>query len=273
MKKRLLFCVFMVGSVLAASKTSYKSSDHVNIQIVKVDKTIENANTSIEIIIPEENEVISSSSVKVQMRVLGFPLKINSDFERKDEIFNYPVGQSIHVVLDDNPYFIVTEKRVDPFDDEALYFQAIYEFDLPDNLTSGFHSLRAFLCRSYGESLKNKKTFSAIGFYYKDKEEDKKVSLNKPYLLYNEPSYNGYYLDRQPILLDFLVKNCALSKDGYRVKLKIDDRTVEYLDDLGPYYIYGLGKGSHTIEIELVDKGLALVHGNINKIKKTIKIH
>lgn len=44
------------------------------------------------------------------------------------------------------------------------------------------------------------------------------------------------------------------------------------LTEWAPYYLYGLEKGDHTIEIELLDPKNALAVGSYNRIKRTISI-
>ena len=134
------------------------------------------------------------------------------------------------------------------------------------------HTIRAFLCRSYGESLKGSKCFSAVYFFIKDKKIDRSMSLRTPYLTYNEPSEHVTYSVDVPVLLDFYIHNCELSKDGYKVKLSIDDEHIMDLDKWRPYYIYGLKKGKHIVRLQLLDAEGAEAPGVFNDVKQKIKV-
>ena len=270
MKKYLIKIFIVLVVILAAVYAHDKFWKTDKIQVVKVESTVENDNAKLKIVFPKRNEQERYLPIKLQFRVEGFPLKINSDFERKDALYNYDYGQSIHVMVDNKPYFPVVQQRVDPNNDEADYYQAFYEATLDGPLSSGPHVIRAFLARSYGESLKNDQTFDSIVFYYKTKK--KTLSLNKPYLTFNEPSTKVVYQSHKPILLDFIIKNTELSTDGYKVKLSIDHKNVRYLSEEAPYFIYGLAKGSHLIDLQLVDGKGRPVSGSFNSVKKVIKV-
>ncbi len=133
------------------------------------------------------------------------------------------------------------------------------------------HILRAFPCRSFGESLKCDKCHIAMPFYYQDKKPTLDVDLSAPYLTYNEPQ--GTFEDpSQPILLDFYISNCTLSKDGYKVRITIDDGNQRFLYGWGPYYIYGLKPGTHRIQLELIDPQNEQVPGIFNDVTRTFTI-
>ena len=132
------------------------------------------------------------------------------------------------------------------------------------------HLLRAFPVRSYNESLKGRNTFLAIPFYVKSKQDNKEIDLSKPYLTYNQPV--GKYKAGRPVLLDFLIKNCQLTKDGYKVRLNIDGVHERLLTDWIPYYIYGLVKGTHKIHLELLSPQNTVVPGVFNNVWQEITI-
>ena len=98
--------------------------------------------------------------------------------------------------------------------------------------------------------------------------------LDKPYLTYNEPQ-GEFIVDKRnpkPILLDFYIHNCELSKDGYKVRLTIDNANQRILNSWQPYYIYGLKKGTHKIRLELLDPENSLLPGMFNKVERTIVV-
>jgi hypothetical protein len=71
--------------------------------------------------------------------------------------------------------------------------------------------------------------------------------------------------------LDFLISNCELTPDGYKVRLTIDGNVHRTLTSWQPYYIYGLSKGKHTIRLELLNKE-EKVPGSFNDVTRTIYV-
>jgi hypothetical protein len=241
-----------------------------NIQVVPVEPTPEPDDIAIRIQYPSEGRVEKKNPVRVEMRIDWFPLGVDTDLPRKDEIFDSKSGQCLHVFVDDQDYFTVCEALFDAVDDHDEYFDQIAEFDIPFSLTPGLHVIRAFPCRSFGESLKKPKNSVAKTFYF-EKKDSKTFDLNQPYLTYNEPQ--GSFEDpNKPILLDFYINNCTLSKDGYKVRLTIDGANQRFLYDWVPYYIYGLGKGEHTIRLELISPQNTPVAGPFNDVQKKFTI-
>lgn len=98
------------------------------------------------------------------------------------------------------------------------------------------------------------------------------MDLSAPYLTYNIPVGSYNLEEGDPILLDFYIKNCELSPDGYKVKLSIDGKEIATLTEWRPYYIYGLKKGKHTIGLQLLDRKNNLDQGEFNNVEETIHI-
>ena len=241
------------------------------LRVVPVKKTPESETVATKIIFPRPYEVKMSSPLNVQLRVEGFPLGVMTEGERAKEIYNSPQGQSIHVILDQEPYQLFTELSEDSFDENRGFYDRMVSFSL-SNLSPGMHTLRLFPARSYGESLKGEGTFAAQIFYFqeKDQKEGAEVDLSKPFLTYNEPQ--GVYHREEPILLDFLLSNCELSENGFKVLLKVDGKEVERLAKSAPFYLYGLSSGKHLIELELLDHEDKVVPGIFNVTKREIEI-
>lgn len=185
---------------------------------------------------PENGEIIDSDSVRVV-------------FEAK----NFVVGEKMFlgVVLDNGP-------RLVHHSNEPLYLASLYE---------GRHIVRAFPMKSWGESVKDLNSLATVQFYVK-KNNSELLNLNLPMLTYNEPvgTYRGEKAKR--ILLDFLVSNVVLSKNGYKVVYTLDDgRPVELTTD-SPIYLTNLKPGSHNIVLELVDKNGNLAEGNFVRTQR-----
>ena len=105
-------------------------------------------------------------------------------------------------------------------------------------------------------------------------KENPNIDLSQPYLTYNAPQGEYPYNSKrpQPILLDFYITNCELSKDGYKVRLTIDNDVKRNLISWQPYYIYGLAPGTHKIRLELLDPQNSKVSGQFNDVQRTFTI-
>lgn len=238
-----------------------------------VNRTSESDTVVLVIAMPKNGAVVPSNPVWMQFRVDGFSLGAGSQFERADELVETDMGQTIHVVVDDRPYFPINNPALDPYIQEGWYYDTGYRFQIPFNLSQGEHLLRVFPARSYGESLKGDKTFFVSTFYIGGKTSSLKYDFSKPYLTYNEPSNQFYLVEGKPVLLDFYVSNCELTTDGYKVRLTIDKKVNRLLTSWQPYYLYGLKKGTHTIRLELLNSSGKLVSGPFSDIEQTITIH
>ncbi len=244
------------------------------IQVVPVDPSPDPDHVETRIRYPKENEMKTSAPVKGQIRLDGIALGVDTEQPRKREIWNDEEGQSLHIFIDNQPYFAVNEAFIDALDDVENYYDQTADFEIPFKLQPGMHVIRTFPVRSYNESVKSDKAFTASIFYYQEKKGNPQVDLSQPYLTYNEPQgeydYNKKRL--QPILLDFYITNCELSKDGYKVRLTIDSDNLRTLTAWQPYYIYGLKKGMHRIRLELLDPQNKPVPGLFNDTTRTIVI-
>jgi hypothetical protein len=242
------------------------------IQVVSVDPTRDPDHVETKILYPKGNELKKSSPVKGQIRVDGIALGVDTEQPRKKEIWNDPEGQSLHIFIDNQPYFVVNEAFIEALDDVDDYFDQTADFEIPFKLQPGIHVIRVFPVRSYNESVKSQKAFAVSVFYYQEKKDNPQIDLTKPYLTFNEPQgeYDYDPKNQQPILLDFYITNCELSKDGYKIRLTIDNENQRILTSWQPYYIYGLKKGQHRIRLELLDPQNNYVSGLFNDVTRTI---
>jgi hypothetical protein len=243
-----------------------------DIQVVPVSPAPSFNNMELRLQYPDEGAVVSKNPVQIEFRMDWFPLGIESEYSRKYEIYNDPKGQSIHVFIDGHDYFEINEAIFDADDNYDEFFDQIANWSIPFDLSPGLHIIRAFPCHSFGESIKQSKCFVSGTFYYKEKKGTTSIDLHQPFLTYNEPqgSFEG---GTKPILLDFFVTNCTLSKDGYKVRLTIDDQNQRFLYDWVPYYIYGLPKGTHKIRLELINPQNEPVPGLFNTVTRMITIY
>lgn len=264
-----------LGSMLVISVAGFaqqEKQEKEEVRVLPVARTPESNTTSVTVSVPKNGTVLKGSRVWIQTRVDGFPLGMDSQFDRKTEVVGTKMGQTLHVVIDNDPYFAVNEPALDPFNEEGYYYDTNYKFQVPRSLEDGEHVARVFPARSYGESLKGEQTFSVIVFYVNTKNDKRKYDLSKPYLTYNEPSDRMPLVEGKPVLLDFYISNCELSRDGYKVRLKIDGKVIRTLISWQPYYIYGLKRGTHVVELELLDPSGKVVNGPFSTAERTITV-
>jgi len=259
-----------MSSLLLFTFTSY-SGDKSQLRIVPVDPSPEATNIDVTIQYPEDNELKNSLPIHVQVRVDGFPLGIETMLPRREEIRACPKGQTIRVAIDDQPYILLNEDDApsDAFDNHDLYFRQSVETLIKNNIKPGDHLIRAYPAYSYGEAIRGDGTYNASLFCFK-KQGITKIDLKQPMITYNEPQ--GVFSGSKPILLDFLLTNCELSEDGYKVRMSIDGSVFKIITSYQPYYLYGLGKGSHTIQLELIDRKNNPVNNLFSSPSRTISI-
>lgn len=244
------------------------------VRVVPVKPSPESNTVVTKIIFPRPYENKRKTPINVQLRVEGFPLGVMTQNDRAKEIYNDPEGQAIHVIIDNHPYLMYNQSFEDSFDENREFYDKIVSFHIPFSLKPGQHVIRVFPARSYGESLKGNGPFAAEVFYYQDRKKSDTLNLDLkgPYLTYNEPQGRYPAGNQEPILLDFLLSNCELSKDGYKVRLTIDGSEIAKLIEYVPYYLYGLTPGDHKVRLELLDKDNQLVPGFFNVTERDIHI-
>ena len=244
------------------------------IDVVCVPSTPRSNHVTTKIIFPRPYENKRKTGVNVQLRLAGFPLGVATQNERAKKIYNHPDGQSIHIVIDNHPYLVYNQSFEDSFDGNNAFYDKIISFPIPFHLSPGMHVIRAFPTRSYGESMKENACFSTAIFYFQDRKKNDvlNIDLQKPYLTYNEPQGKYPLKKGTPILIDFLLSNCDLSPDGYKVQLSIDGKKIKMLTSYAPYYLYGLDQGKHTVKLELLDSDSHIVPGFFNVTEREIKI-
>lgn len=263
--------MMLVATVLADRPPEANRS---NIRTMPVARSAESTTIVLAISTPKPGQLLSANPVWVQFRIDGYALgAASSQFDRANEIAVCKMGQTIHFVIDNMPYFAINEPALDPFDESGFYYNTRYKFQLPFRLKDGIHTIRAFPARSFGESLKGENAFVARNFYVGDEENNPQIDLSQPYITYNEPSDQVRNEEGKPVLLDFLVSNAELSSDGYKVRVSIDGKVNRIVTSYQPFYIYGLKKGKHTVRLELLGEENKLVPGIFNDVQQTFTVH
>lgn len=248
------------------------ADDKEPIQILPVSPTPESNTVILAVNSPKNGEVKTRNPVWIQFRLDGYPLGTNPTFDRANELAVSKKGQTVHVIIDDNPYIAVDEQPLDPFNEDGWYYDTTYKFEVPYALKNGMHVIRIFPARAFGEGLKGENAFQVTTFYIGSKEIGPEINLKKPFLTYNEPGGQIPLRAGQPVLLDFYVSNCELSSDGYKVLVTIDGKIKRTLVSWQPYYIYGLPAGKHTIRLQLMDPQGKQVSGPFNDVSRTIVV-
>ena len=270
----LVFATLFLGMSQPVSSDKSVNRSNEEIRVLPVARAPESESVILRTVRPQENAVLSGNPVWIQFRIDGYALGADSSqFPRADEIAISDMGQTVHVIVDNRPYFSINEPEINPFNEEGYYRETSYKFEMPFNLREGMHTIRMFPARSFGESLKGENTFQASVFYLGHTSSRSDMNLSQPYLTYNEPSIHTELTEAKPILLDFLVTNCELTSDGYKVRLTIDGKINRVLTSWQPYYIYGLPQGKHTIHLELLDSHGKIVSGVFNSVEQQIVVH
>ncbi|MBI2812058.1 MAG: hypothetical protein HYX67_14675 [Candidatus Melainabacteria bacterium] len=271
---RMTAALFLTCTAGFAAHLDDQTANPKEIQVVPVDPSPDPNEVETKILYPKQNELRKSSPIKGQIQVEGVALGVDTEMPRRKDIWNDPEGQSIHVFIDNQPYFSLNEALIDALDDIGNYYDQTAEYEIPFKLQPGMHIIRAFPVRSFNESYKSDRAFTSSVFYYQEKKGNPQIDLSKPFLTYNEPQgeYDYNKNNPQPILLDFYVTNCSLSRDGYKVRLTIDNDNQRILTAWQPYYIYGLKKGMHRIRLELLNPQNKTVNGMFNDVQRTIVI-
>ncbi len=258
--------------LIQAAELEERAANPGGIRVVTVDPTPEPDHIETKIIFPKKGELKTSTPIGIQVKLEGWPLGTDSEFPRKKQIYNNPDGQTLHVIIDNYPYFELNEAFITAVDDSEEYYDQTLEFDIPFDLDEGQHLIRIFPARSFCESIKDE-GFATRIFYYLDADKNSnRYDITQPYLTYNEPQGNYKYSPKTPILLDFIISNVMLSRDGYKVRLTIDKKDKRTLTSQNPYFIYGLQPGKHEIRLELLDSENVLVPGPLNTVSRTITI-
>lgn len=263
--------IFYLMSLILSAAPNQPIEENMGVRTMPVSRTPESSTIILKIVIPQDGQVVPVPA-SVQFRIDGFALGAASQFERASEVVVSELGQTVHVVIDDQPYFPINEPAIDPFDEAGNFYNTSYKFEIPFRLANGIHTIRMFPARSFGESLKGENTFAVTQFYVGSMKNNPQIDLSKPYLTYNEPSPLMPLKTGKPILLDFYLANAELSPDGYKVRLTIDGKVNRLLTSWQPYYIFGMKAGRHTVRLELLDEQNKLVPGIFNDVSQTITI-
>lgn len=274
---RILAGLSLFGSLFALDSFQDKifligSNAQLPLQVVPYSPTPASDTILLKVVLPENGDMQKKSSVSVQLKMVNFSLGTSTKNTLFPGLRENPKGQTIRVIIDNDPYISVGVLAEDSYNANLDVMRKNLNFKLSD-LDKGEHIIRVFPVTSYGESVKRTNNFDVSTFYVGAKKSTIKQDLAKPFLTYNEPQGEFKLKSPQdPILLDFFISNCTLTREGYKVQLTIDGQVLGKLYQWTPYLLFGLTKGKHTIKLDLLDVDDQIVSGDFNSNERVITI-
>ena len=228
-------------TTISSSSEAIYESGNLRVYPAFIAKRFPNAKLMLDA--PKVSEVNKAAEYDFKFSVEDYELAKQTEKADMRHCANSKKGQHIHYILNNSPYV------------------AHYEPNFKAELMDGNNVVLAFLSRSYHESIKNGTAYILKNFKVGGSASD--FDETAEHLFYSRPkgTYEGE--DTKKILLDFYLVNSALSSDGNKVKVNIDDNEF-MLDNWAPYFVEGLSKGKHNFRIRLVDNEGNLVPGPFN---------
>ncbi len=151
-------------------------------------------------------------------------------------------GQGVAIVFDNGP--------------AAVHYAPSEPWAYP-KVPAGTHTIRAFLVRPWGESLKDPGAFAMVTFSVGEKNGKNAPAAAAPLLTPNRPK--GKYVKGEKILLDFLVTGCTVAEQNVpnscRVRYRVDDLPEVTLSKPDPVWLTDLAPGKHAYVIGLTREG------------------
>jgi hypothetical protein len=201
--KRFLIAILCLAGLAYAADIGKGKVNPSDVRIIPVKSTPEPDNVKTTIVFPQKDQVLGGGAINVQVRLLGYPVGTTSDFDRKNEVYNDPNGQSLLVFIDNEHPIEIYKSFIDSLDNNNLFYSLTLTTQIPFPLDEGMHVIRTFPDRSYGESLKDPGAYAAQIFYIGQEENNLDVNLNAPYLTYNEPLETLTYTEKKPFCSTF----------------------------------------------------------------------
>lgn len=252
------------------------------------------ARPTLQILEPKANSTVATSTVKVKLAIAGDlkGYKPHMDPETK-------MGNHIHVILDNQPY--------------EAYYNLDQEFELRNVAdgehtlrvfpsrpwhesykNEGAFQMVKFTVKNGGadtskpattntgqqmtntaESNTNAQAAATPEGKDMQKSTAGAVDPTKPLLTYSRPKGEYKGTDADPIMIDFWLANAKLTGDGgtFLITYTIDGGEPKTIEKWAPIWISGLTPGKHTIKLELIDGGLAVVdNGGYNSTTREFTV-
>jgi hypothetical protein len=183
--------------------------------------------------------------------VVAGPLKVDVS------VHNYPMKegwQGVAVALNDMPA-------------QKIYSSGSLTFN--QSLHEGENVVRAYLFRSWGESVKQPEAVAVHAFYFQKK--DAKSDLKAPSVFITSPSGNYSGEAARKILFDFVISGAQLNTRKTRVHYTLNGEKRE-LTNWDAYYFQNLPAGTYNLNVELVDSSGKTLKGPYTSNDSTFTI-
>jgi len=136
------------------------------------------------------------------------------------------------------------------------------------DFNKGENHLLAFLCRSYGISLKSANSYTFHNVNISSLDGNISENTKNPFLYLNKPEKSKKLTITEPVLLDFYLVNFNLKKGGNYLVLKIDKEEIK-LTKWCAYTVSGLTVGKHVFSMTAFNKEGTPLSGNLLKTVST----
>ena len=139
-------------------------------------------------------------------------------------------------------------------------------------LAPGAHVLRVVAVKPDGKMLANPEAKARVNFYVRRKDFSNFQPEDHPYLTVNLPKDGMAFPDPEgKVWLDFRAHNVTLSKEGYRVRYRLDG-VETLLNSPEPHAWTGLAEGRHRLVVELIDEEGDPVAEMFARVERTFEI-
>ena len=139
-------------------------------------------------------------------------------------------------------------------------------------LPPGAHVVRAYLVKPDGKMFTNPEARARANFYVRRRDFSNFQPEDHPYLTVNLPKDGMAFPDPEgKVWLDFRVHNAMLSKEGYRVRFRLDGLET-ILNSPEPHAWTGLSEGRHRLVVELIDEEGDPVSEIFARVERTFEI-
>lgn len=230
MKRSLGFALMaavMLGSNYPAPVAAQEVVEEPEyIEILK--PTTDRFSPDIEIVSPQPDELLSGTSVPLQLKVKRLPAGQDEE-----------TGLGLHVkVIVDNG---------DPID----YFNL--DEPLMLDLEPGTHTIRVVAARPWDASYRSLSAFENVTFHVQAADGQNAPRFVNTAALLTVVSPSGTY-GAEPILLDYIVDGINLSSfpSGPKVRYTLNDNPSVITSSRSPVYLTGFVPGSNRLVVELV---------------------
>ncbi len=151
------------------------------------------------------------------------------------------------------------------------FYESKIEYKLSaKNLRKGANLLKAYLVRSWGESLKNVEAFAYVPFFFETKGLSW-VAPGRPIVTLVSPRGNYQGEDAKKILFDFLIHTAAAGQKNWKVHYTLNGSKLE-LSSGKAYFFYDLVPGEYELKVEAVNSRGIPVGQEVSRSRSTFRV-